>query len=126
MDGMSATRNLGRCLGVLAATVLAGALPAAAQDHWGAVAAAPGDAAGQAIEQPSRAAARAAAIEDCKGRCSYLVTFYRSCAAIATGTGAHGWAATRNVEDAGTQALRFCGQRAADCRLRVVACSGND
>jgi len=128
MGGMSATRNLGRCFGgiVTAALLAAGAQPAAAQDHWGAVAAAPGEAAGQAIEQPSRAAARAAAIKACNGRCSYLVTFYRTCAAIATGTGAYGWAAARSVEDAGTQALRFCGQRAADCRLRIVACSGND
>lgn len=124
---MGATRTVGRRPGLLAAAILASAAPpAAAQDHWGAVAAAPGDVAGQAIEQPSRSAARAAAIKDCKGRCSYLVTFYRSCAAIATGTGAYGWAATRNVDEAGTQALKFCGQRAADCRLRVVACSGND
>jgi hypothetical protein len=103
-----------------------GTAPAAAQNHWGAVAASPGEAAGQAIEQPSRTAARAAAIQACQGRCRYLVTFYRSCAAIATGTNAYGWAAAGNVQDAGSRALGFCGQRAADCRLRIVACSGND
>lgn len=113
---------------VLAALLMmaGGAAPAAAQSHWGAVAASPGEAAGQAIEQPSRAAARTAAIRACEGRCSYLVTFYRACAAIATGTNAYGWAAAGNVHDAGRRALAFCGQRAADCRLRVVACSGND
>ena len=110
----------------VAATLAAGFETAAAQDHWGAVAASPGEAAGQAIEQPSRAAARAAAIQSCQGRCSYLVTFYRSCAAIATGTNTYGWAAARTVQEAGNRALGFCGQRTNDCRLRVVACSGND
>jgi hypothetical protein len=109
-----------------AAAALAVTNPVAAQNHWGAVAAAPDEFSGQAIEQPSRAAARQAAIRDCRGRCSYLVTFYRACAAIATGGGAYGWAAARNVQEAGEQALRFCGQRSAACRLRVVACSGND
>jgi hypothetical protein len=110
----------------LLALLLASGAPAAAQSHWGAVAASPGEAAGQAIEQPTRGAAREAAIRACQGRCSYLVTFYRMCAAIATGTNAYGWAAGGNVQDAGNRALGFCSQRAADCRLRVVACSGND
>lgn len=110
----------------LAAPFLAISAPAAGQDHWGAVAAGPDEAVAQAIEQSSRGAARAAAIKGCNGRCTYLVTFYRACAAIATRTGGYGWAAGANVQEAGERALRFCAQRGSDCRLRVVACSGND
>lgn len=100
--------------------------PALAQDHWGAVAAGSGDTMVQAIGLPNRAAARAAALRDCRGRCRYLVTFYRSCAAIATGTRAYGWAAGGSLHDSAAHALRFCGRRTDDCRLRVVACSGVD
>jgi len=115
-------------LAVLALVLVAAApIPAAAQNHWGAIAASQDGAAAQAIEQASRDAARAAAIKNCQGRCTYLVTFYRACAAIATdGSGGYGWAAGPSVEETGERALRFCGQRHRDCRLRIVACSGND
>jgi len=105
---------------------LASAPSAAAQDHWGAVAAGPDGAAAQAIEQSSRGTAREAAIKSCGGRCTHLVTFYRACAAIATGAGGYGWAAGPSVQDTGERALQFCMQRGKDCRLRIVACSGND
>ena len=111
---------------VFAIPLLVLAPQAAAQDHWGAVATGPDGTAAQAIEQSSRGAAREAALKVCQSRCTYLVTFYRACAAIATGSGAYGWAAGATVQDTGERALRFCTQRAQDCRLRVVACSGND
>lgn len=115
-------------LPVIALTLAAaGPMPAAAQNHWGAIAAAPDGAAAQAIEQANRNAARAAAIKNCQGRCTYLVTFYRACAAIATdGSAGYGWAAGASVAETGERALRFCAQRHRDCRLRIVACSGND
>ncbi len=110
-----------------AVSLFAIGLPAAAQNHWGAVAAAPDGAAAQAIEQASRGAARDAALKNCGQRCRYLVTFYRACAAIATGTdGSYGWAAGSTVQETGERALQFCAQRNRECRLRVVACSGND
>ncbi|MCW5773261.1 MAG: DUF4189 domain-containing protein, partial [Rhodospirillaceae bacterium] len=119
MGGMACLRP--SLILVIFSVAAAGAVhPASAQNYWGAVATGPGGGMVQAIGQPSRAAARAAALRDCRGRCRYLVTFYRSCAAIATGTGAYGWAAGGGLHAVGAQALRFCRQRAADCRLRAV------
>ena len=127
MPAMSAHRSPAAIFFAAALFAAIGALPAAAQNHWGAVAASPGGAAAQAIEQPSRDAARTAAVKNCQDRCSYIVTFYRACAAIATGgTGGYGWAAGSSVEETGERALRFCAQRNKDCQLRIVACSGND
>lgn len=124
MARMSYRRWIAGALSLAALVFVAAS--ARAQDHWGAVAAGPDGASAQAVAQPSREAARAAAIKGCGGRCTHLVTFYRACGAIAIRTGGFGWAVSATAKEAGDGAVRFCAQRGEDCSVRIAACSGND
>jgi len=124
MAGMIYRRSFAGALPIALFVALAASVQA--QEHWGAVAAGPDGALARALAQPSRAAARDAAIKACQGRCTHLVTFYRACGAIATGVGGYGWAVVAGAREAGEGALRFCARKGQDCRVRVAACSGND
>jgi hypothetical protein len=107
------------------ALCLSGA-PAAAQNagHWGAIAIGPRGESAWAQGLATRRDAREAVRLNCADRCHRVLTFYRTCAAYATGNGpGFGWAAGGELEDMKARALRRCEGLAANCQVRVSLCA---
>jgi hypothetical protein len=98
--------------------------PAAAQNEgkWGALAfGGPDQAAGWAVDHPSPAEAREAALQACGGRCIRTFVFLRSCAAVAESpAGAVGSSINRWSGRAIARALSQCGE---GCTISVAACT---
>lgn len=91
---------------------------------WGAVAMNPGSGAwAYSYNYPSRASARASALQRCGGRCTRVLTFHNSCGAYAVGYNGWGWGSSRNRESAQSRALYECRRRTGGCRVRVWACT---
>jgi hypothetical protein len=101
--------------------------PAAAQweGKWGAIAyGGAALAAGMAVDYPSAAEARQAALDSCGGRCARTVTFIKTCAAVAESRSAtNGWAISRWRGRAIARALAACTRTGPDCTLVAVACT---
>ena len=114
----------GRVVFVLASLlVLTGTAPS-----WAAGAFAVGKcgAYGQAFDYPGEAAARAAALKQCKGECT-AVTMKRACAALAVDManpcGAHGYAVKPRISGSLNAATRKCYEFGGkECVIRAWAC----
>jgi Domain of unknown function (DUF4189) len=114
----------GRVMFVLASLlVLAGPAPS-----WAAGAFAIGKcgAYGQAFDYPGEAAARAAALKQCKGECT-AVTIERACAALSVDMknpcGAHGYAVKPRISSSLNLATRKCYEFGGkECVIRAWAC----
>ena len=83
---------------------------------------------GQAYDYQSEAAARAAALRKCRGRCSTIV-MKRACAAfsidMADPCGPHGYAVRPHISSALNAATRECYQYGGkQCVIRAWACDG--
>lgn len=81
---------------------------------------------GQAYDYPAEAAARAAALRQCKGDCM-AVTMRRACAALAidmtSPCGAHGYAVRPRISSSLNAALRKCHEFGGkECVIRAWAC----
>ena len=116
-----------RALFVVALTLLVGASQLMTE-AWGAGAFAVGKcgAYGQAYDFPAEAAARAAALKQCKGECT-VVTMKRACAAFAVDManpcGAHGYAVKPRISSSLNAATRKCYEFGGkECVIRAWAC----
>ena len=116
-----------RALFVVALTLLVGASQLMTE-AWGAGAFAVGKcgAYGQAYDFPAEAAARAAALKQCKGECT-VVTMKRACAAFAVDManpcGAHGYAVKPRISSSLNAATRKCYEFGGkECAIRAWAC----
>lgn len=103
--------------------VLAGSAPS-----WAAGAFAIGKcgAYGQAFDYPGEAAARAAALKQCKGECT-VMTMKRACAALSVDMtnpcGAHGYAVKPRISNSLNAATRKCYEFGGkECVIRAWAC----
>jgi hypothetical protein len=81
---------------------------------------------GQAFDYPAEAAARAAALKQCKGSCT-TVTMKRACAAFAVDManpcGAHGYAVKPRISSSLNAATRKCYEFGGkECVIRAWAC----
>ncbi|HVX98444.1 MAG TPA: DUF4189 domain-containing protein [Pseudorhodoplanes sp.] len=117
-----------RLLQVLVAALAAGlCTPAAAA---GALAVGACGAYGEAHDFPNAAAARAAALRQCRGRdCRIVASLRGNCAAFAIDLpnpcGASGHASGPHLGKAQNAALRSCyGRGGKDCVIRVFVCDG--
>lgn len=100
------------------------AIPATAQDQFGAVAIdeATGDT-GYAVAQPSQDAALEAAVQDCgSAGCVAVNWFGDACGAIAIGNGGYGasWGESRDA--AAAYAMDACERYAEGCRVDRAVC----
>lgn len=122
-------RALIRSNAVCAVAILGfAAAPAFAQDagHWGAIAIGPRGESAWAQGLATREHAREAVRMNCGDRCHRVLTFYRTCAAYATGTAAgYGWAAGGTIDDVKNRALGHCQNRTPNCQVRVSLCTDN-
>ena len=116
-----------RALLALALTLLVGG-SRLVTESWAAGAFAVGKcgAYGQAFDYPAEAAARAAALKQCKGDCT-TVTMKRACAAfavdIANPCGAHGYAVKPKISSSLNAATRKCYEFGGkECVIRAWAC----
>ena len=116
-----------RALFVLALALLVGASQLITE-AWGAGAFAVGKcgAYGQAYDYPAEAGARAAALKQCKGRCT-AVTMKRACAAfaidMANPCGAHGYAVKPKISSSLNAATKKCYEFGGkECVIRAWAC----
>ena len=79
---------------------------------------------GWALDAPSEAAARRAAIENCAARggidCYVVFTFADTCAAVAATDGKSSWVHGYDLPEVRRQALRDCG---SDCEIFREGCS---
>jgi hypothetical protein len=124
---VSTARAQRRALFIFALTLLvAGAR--FATEAWGAGALAVGKcgAYGQAYDYPAEAAARAAALKQCKGQCT-AVAMKRACAAFAVDManpcGAHGYAVKPKISSSLNAATRKCYEYGGkECVIRAWAC----
>lgn len=85
---------------------------------------------GHAIDFPTQAAARQAALAQCGGQCRVVADMRKSCAAFAIDArnvcGAHGYAADARLGRAQNTALRYCYQYGGrECVIRAWACDGS-
>ncbi|MFB9264323.1 DUF4189 domain-containing protein [Bradyrhizobium erythrophlei] len=121
-----------RALFILALTVLLGASRFITENvitkSWAAGAFAVGKcgAYGQAYDYPAEAAARAAALKQCRGECT-AVTMKRACAAFAVDManpcGAHGYAVKPKISSSLNAATRKCYEYGGkECVIRAWAC----
>ena len=81
---------------------------------------------GQAFDYPAEAAARAAALKQCKGNCTAL-TMKRACAALAVDManpcGAHGYAVKPRISSSLNAATKKCYEFGGkECVIRAWAC----
>ena len=81
---------------------------------------------GQAFDYPGEAAARAAALKQCKGECT-AVTIKRACAALSVDMknpcGAHGYAVKPRISSSLNLATRKCYEFGGkECVIRAWAC----
>src|SRR4029079_1238798 len=81
---------------------------------------------GQAYDYPAEAAARAAALKQCKGSCTAL-TMKRACAALAIDManpcGAHGYAVKPRISSSLNAATKKCYEFGGkECVIRAWAC----
>jgi hypothetical protein len=116
-----------RALFILAFTVLLGA-SRFITEAWAAGALAVGKcgAYGQAYDFPAEAAARAAALKQCKGDCT-TVTMKRACAAFSVDMtnpcGPHGYAVNPKISSSLNEATRKCYEFGGkECVIRAWAC----
>jgi len=112
---------------VLGLTLLIG-LTRFATESWAAAALAVGKcgAYGQAYDYPSDAAARMAALKQCKGDCT-AVTMKRACAALSVDLsnpcGAHGYAVKPHISGSLNAAAKKCYEFGGkECVIRAWAC----
>ncbi|QWG15138.1 DUF4189 domain-containing protein [Bradyrhizobium sediminis] len=124
---VSTTKAQRRALFVLVLTLLVGA-SRLVTESWAAGAFAVGKcgAYGQAFDYPAEAAARAAALKQCKGACT-AVTMKRACAAFAVDManpcGAHGYAVKPRISSSLNAATRKCYEFGGkECVIRAWAC----
>jgi hypothetical protein len=112
-------------LALVALPLLAGAAAAQEPGRWGAIAfGGPERATGTAVDFASAGEARAAALENCGGRCTRTIVFVRNCAAVAESpAGAVGWESSRWRGRAIARALAKCGRQ--DCTLVAWACTAH-
>ena len=117
-----------RALFVLALTSGGRAHRASSRETWAAGAFAIGKcgAYGQAYDYAGEAAARAAALKQCKGDCT-AVTMKRACAALAVDMtnpcGAHGYAVKPQISSSLNAATRECYKFGGkECVIRAWAC----
>ena len=105
------------------------AAPAAAQNEgkWGAIAyGGPERTTGTAVDFPSAAEARQAAIDNCGGRCARSIVFLRTCAAVAEGPGGNvAWASNRWRGRAESRALTECKRAGPGCGVVAFACTAH-
>ncbi len=104
------------------------ASPAAAEREegkWGAIAyGAPGRVAGTAVDFPTAAEARQAALESCGGRCVSWIVFARTCAAVAeSSAGGAGSSISRWRGRAISRAVSACRRTGPDCTFVAWACT---
>lgn len=81
---------------------------------------------GQAFDYPAEQGARAAALKQCKGKCS-AVTMKRACAALSLDMtkpcGAHGYAVAPRISSALNEAMKKCyAFGGKECVIRAWAC----
>jgi len=112
---------------ILALTLLLGATRLVT-DSWatGVLAVGKCGAYGQAFDYPAEAAARAAALKQCKGSCT-TVTMKRACAALAVDManpcGAHGYAVKPRISTSLNAATKKCYEFGGkECVIRAWAC----
>lgn len=84
---------------------------------------------GHAYDFPSIAAARAAALKQCDGKCQVVASIRRHCVAFAFDArkpcGAHGYATAARLAQAQNAALQHCYRYGGqDCVIRAWACDG--
>ena len=116
-----------RALLILALTLLLAA-SRFISESWaaGAIAVGKCGAYGQAYDYPGEAAARNAALKQCKGQCT-AVTMKRACAALAIDLknpcGAHGYAVKPKISSSLNAATRKCYEYGGkECVIRAWAC----
>ena len=99
----------------------------AAEDRFGAIAAAPDGSFGYAYDHESRAAAESAALAKCGSyKCVIKVWFKNNCAAYARGRGGvEGWAWSATRAGAESRAVDECSNRGQGCQVVCWACNGN-
>ena len=116
-----------RALFILALTLVAGASRLIPETRAaGAFAVGKCGAYGQAYDYPAAAAARAAALKQCKGGCT-AVTMKRACAALAVDVanpcGAHGYAVKPKISSSLNAATKKCYEFGGkECVIRAWAC----
>lgn len=104
-------------------------MPAAANANcqvgncWGAVAYGPGGAWAYAVNFASRGWADRAARNNCRGRCTNVLTFHNSCGAYASGPYGYGWGNAPSRYQAEAIALQQCNARSPNCGVRVWGCT---
>lgn len=103
------------------------ALPPVAANRFGAIAYSVGTTAhGWAYDYPTREAAEAAALTNCRQHaadCSIPIWFQNACGALAVGTNGYGsgWGVDRPLAE--TYALQSCGQYTSNCAVRRWVCT---
>ncbi|WP_225119320.1 DUF4189 domain-containing protein [Bradyrhizobium sp. BRP22] len=124
---VSTRRAQRRALFILALTLALGATRLITES-WaaGAIAVGKCGAYGHAYDYPAEAAARAAALKQCKGECT-TITMKRACAALsvdmANPCGAHGYAVEPKISRSLNAATRKCYEYGGkECVIRAWAC----
>ncbi len=98
----------------------------AAEDRFGAIAAAPDGSFGYSYDHESRAAAESAALAECGSyKCVVKVWFKNNCAAYSRGRGGvEGWAYAGTRYEAESRAVDECSARGQGCQVVCWACNG--
>jgi hypothetical protein len=89
---------------------------------WGAVAYGPNSESAWVVNHSTQASAKSRALAKCT-TCTRVLTFQNTCGAYVTGSGGHGWATSRNRQEAVGSAMMQCSKVAKNCTLRVWACT---